>query len=174
MCMVDTANSECQFSSPGLIRGLIWGPIWIFNVKPVSQPFYYIHVVMNYISNKFWNFMKILKFFKLKKKLKFFEILTFFENFEILWNFLKVLKFYENFKFFWNFKIFWYFWNFEFKFYLFYIPPQSSTNTKLSSCFEHRGLMIGHQDDLRLFVPPQTPPRWSKTIRTTTNPTKMN
>ena len=23
-----------------------------------------------------------------------------------------------------------------------YIPPQSSTNTKLSSCFEHRGLMI--------------------------------
>ena len=62
-----------------------------------------LHVVMNYISNKFWNFMKILKFFKLKKKLKFFEILTFFENFEILWNFLKVLKFYENFDFFFKF-----------------------------------------------------------------------
>jgi hypothetical protein len=26
--------------------------------------------------------------------------------------------------------------------WLFYIPPQSSTNNKLSSCFEYRGLMI--------------------------------
>jgi hypothetical protein len=30
----------------------------------------------------------------------------------------------------------------ECTFSLFYIPPQSSTNTKLSSCFEYRGLMI--------------------------------
>jgi hypothetical protein len=27
-------------------------------------------------------------------------------------------------------------------FWLFYIPPQSSINTKLSSCLEYRGLMI--------------------------------
>ena len=65
ICMVDTANSECQFSSPGLI----WGPIWIFNVKPVSQPFYYIVINILVTSSeilwKFWNFELLIFWIKI-------------------------------------------------------------------------------------------------------------
>ena len=80
MCMVDTANSECQFSIPGLIRGLIWGPIWMFNVKPVSQPFYYIVINILVTSSEIlWKF-------------------RYFKNFEIFWKFWNLMKFFEKLK----------------------------------------------------------------------------
>ena len=99
ICMVDTANSECQFSSPGLI----WGPIWIFNVKPVPQPFYYIVInilvtnLMKFFKSfeilwKFWIFLNFMKFLKCLKFLKFCKILKFKKKMKI-WSFMKFLKF---------------------------------------------------------------------------------
>ena len=43
--------------------GLIWGPILIFNVKPVSEPFYYIVINILVTSSEIlWNFLKFLTF----------------------------------------------------------------------------------------------------------------
>jgi hypothetical protein len=91
--MVDTANSECQFSSPGLIRGLIWGQIWMLNVKPVSQPFYYIVINILVTSSeilwKFWNFWNFEIFWK------FWNLMKSFEKLKCLKLFLLIMVFFD-------------------------------------------------------------------------------